>query len=133
MTRAQALRRASGLVFKVQFGVATPEESSELEALKAQHGITDEEAASVTATRADSAAASRAEDLEYSGRVIPTLRENTEKHGLELKFPSRPSQEVTEQLRKTKVWRWHKKKAIWYTRATDEARAFAQDLIRGVT
>lgn len=56
-----------------------------------------------------------------------TVTENTEKNGIEIRFPAKPSDEVLTSL-KAAHWRYHKAKRMWYTRATPEAREFAARL-----
>jgi hypothetical protein len=74
----------------------------------------------------------QAEDEEYAAAVSNNglLRENAEKRGLEIRFTSPPGTEVTEKLKKA-GWRYHGRFRHWYIRKTDEALAFAQDLVRG--
>lgn len=57
---------------------------------------------------------------------------NDELNGIELKFTSRPSQEVREEL-KQKGFKWHHKKAVWYAKNTPERLELAQDLARQLT
>jgi hypothetical protein len=56
-----------------------------------------------------------------------TITENTEKNGIEIRFPSKPAATILERL-KAAGWRWSKFSACWYTKATTEARAFAATL-----
>ena len=69
----------------------------------------------------------------FSG--LPTLTENDLKDGLELRFPSKPTEAVLEQFRQPKHlppehrWHWHFRQHIWYARRNDVTRAFAAALI----
>lgn len=56
-----------------------------------------------------------------------TVRENTEKQGIEIIFDSKPSAATLTSL-KANGFRWSKFQSLWYTRATDEAREFASKL-----
>lgn len=56
-----------------------------------------------------------------------TVTENTEKNGLEIRFPSKPAAEVLESL-KAAGWRWSRFSQCWYTRRSDAARQFAESL-----
>lgn len=56
-----------------------------------------------------------------------TVRENEEKGGIEIRFPSKPDASILEQL-KRHGWRWSRFGSCWYTKATEEARAFAASL-----
>ena len=56
-----------------------------------------------------------------------TVSENTEKDGIEIRFPSKPSAEVIDSL-KAHGWRWSRFSKCWYKRASDQARKFANDL-----
>jgi hypothetical protein len=67
----------------------------------------------------------------------PVLSENNTKDGFELRFPTRPSQEVlaafhaTQQLPPEHRWHWHRKLKFWYARRNDVTRAFAQSILSG--
>ena len=56
------------------------------------------------------------------------VRENKEKGGLEIYFPSMPSEEVRTMLKKC-GWRFSRWNVCWYNRATDENRAFAASVV----
>ena len=56
-----------------------------------------------------------------------TLTENTEKGGLELRFPAKPDVGTLEAL-KARGWRWSRFAGCWWVKASDEARAFAKAL-----
>ena len=58
-----------------------------------------------------------------------TISENTEKDGIEIRFPSKPAAAVLESL-KTNGWRWSRFSSCWYTRRTESARQFAAALSR---
>ena len=53
-----------------------------------------------------------------------TVSENSEKGGIEIRFPSKPASEVLDTL-KANGWRWSRFSGCWYKRASDEARQFA--------
>lgn len=53
-----------------------------------------------------------------------TVRENTEKQGIEIRFPEKPDNSILETL-KANGWRWSRFSECWYKRASDEAREFA--------
>ena len=80
------------------------------------------------------ALAKRHEHIVKRGKPVPapvatggnaTVTENTEKGGIEIRFPSKPEQVVIDSL-KANGWRWSKFAACWWIKASDEARAFAQ-------
>ena len=48
------------------------------------------------------------------------VSENTEKKGVEIKFPSVPSEAIRNEL-KTHGFRWSKFNKVWYNRATTES------------
>lgn len=56
-----------------------------------------------------------------------TISENTDKQGIELRFPEKPAAEVLSNL-KANGWRWSRFSQCWYKRASQEAREFAQSL-----
>lgn len=66
------------------------------------------------------------------GEGIPpasiTLKENVEKKGLEIYFPSVPSEAVRTEL-KANGWRWSRFGGCWYIRQSTEARAFAEAFV----
>lgn len=55
------------------------------------------------------------------------VTENKAKHGIEVKFPGRPSQDVLDGL-KQHGFRWHRQKQLWYAVANDERIEFAKGL-----
>jgi len=78
--------------------------------------------------------AERHEHLIKKGKPAPapvatdgkaTVTENTEKGGIEIRFPSKPEQAVIDSL-KANGWRWSKFAACWYKKRSEEAQAFAQ-------
>jgi hypothetical protein len=66
-------------------------------------------------------------DAEVKGEGGITVSENTEKGGIEIRFPSKPETEVLERL-KANGWRWSRFSSCWYKRASEEARTFANEL-----
>ena len=64
---------------------------------------------------------------EGQGVAVPALTENTEKGGLELRFPAKPDVGTLEAL-KARGWRWSRFAGCWWVKASDEARAFAKAL-----
>lgn len=81
------------------------------------------------------ALAQRHDHMEHSTKPAPsapaavkvtaaTLTENTEKGGLEIRFPAKPAAEVLDAL-KAHGWRWSRFASCWWIKATAEARAFA--------
>ena len=60
-----------------------------------------------------------------------TVSENREKHGIEIRFAERPPAETLENL-KAHGWRWSRFSGCWYTRASDEARTFAEEIAAAV-
>jgi len=56
------------------------------------------------------------------------IRENAEKNGLEIRFPSKPAEAVLSSL-KAHGWRWSRFSKCWYTKRSDRAREFTQTLI----
>lgn len=56
-----------------------------------------------------------------------TIRENTEKNGVEIIFNSRPDEEVLHLL-KANGWRWSRFNQLWYNRLTQGNLEFAQQL-----
>lgn len=55
------------------------------------------------------------------------VTENAEKNGVEIRFPAIPPEEVRTAL-KANGWRWSRFAKCWYSRASDEARAFAREI-----
>ena len=56
-----------------------------------------------------------------------TLRENDERDGLEIVFPTKPTPEQLEVLgpkhRGSRgIWRYHRQAGLWYTKRSDPAR-----------
>lgn len=58
----------------------------------------------------------------------PTLSENDEHDGLELRFPGKPDEAVLNEL-KNAGWRWSKFSGCWYAKRNDNNRAFADKII----
>lgn len=58
---------------------------------------------------------------------IVTITLNAERHGVEIRFPSKPETAVLDAL-KAAGWRWFRFSGCWYTRDTPDARAFAEQL-----
>lgn len=56
-----------------------------------------------------------------------TITENTEKQGIEIRFPSKPPAFLLETL-KSLGWRWSRASCCWYAKASAEARTFAQNI-----
>jgi len=56
-----------------------------------------------------------------------TVFENVEKNGVEIRFPSKPDASVLDAL-KGAGWRWSRFNGVWYNRATDANREFANQL-----
>ncbi len=56
-----------------------------------------------------------------------TITENTEKNGIEIRFPSMPSEAIRNYM-KANGWRWSKFARAWYNRATDGNRKIAADI-----
>lgn len=59
--------------------------------------------------------------------MTATMRLNAEKHGVELKFPGRPTSDVLDTL-KANGWRWSRFAKLWYNRDTEKNRAFAAEI-----
>lgn len=55
------------------------------------------------------------------------VRENPAKHGIEIRFASRPSDDILGKL-KANGWRWSRFAGCWYNRASDESRQFANEI-----
>lgn len=58
-----------------------------------------------------------------------TVRENTEKAGIEIIFSSKPADSVLSSV-KANGFRWSKFQKLWYARATEETRNFANSLVK---
>jgi hypothetical protein len=56
-----------------------------------------------------------------------TVRENKEKGGVEILFPSKPDPEILDKL-KANGWRWSRFAGLWYNRNTPENLEFAKSL-----
>lgn len=57
-----------------------------------------------------------------------TITENTEKNGIEIRFPSMPSENIRNYM-KAAGWRWTRYNGgLWYNRATDGNRKMAADI-----
>lgn len=56
------------------------------------------------------------------------VRENKEKGGLEIHFPSMPSEAIRDFM-KSRNWRWSKFSRCWWHKATDEARNTAAEVV----
>ena len=57
-----------------------------------------------------------------------TITENTEKNGIEIRFPSMPSENIRNHM-KAAGWRWTRYNGgLWYNRATDGNRKMAADI-----
>jgi len=69
------------------------------------------------------------EDPESSQVTAPTLTENTEKNGLEIRFPEKPSAEILDKL-KSAGWRWSRFSRCWYHIQTPANLTFATLLIQ---
>ncbi len=53
---------------------------------------------------------------------------NADQKGVELRFPTRPSEDVRDRL-KAQGWQWSRFSGCWYTRDTSEARVFAEAIV----
>lgn len=60
-----------------------------------------------------------------------TVTINTEKQGIEVRFPSRPAQSIIDSL-KANGWRWSRFNGCWYNKANDTNLIFANNL-KGAT
>lgn len=60
-----------------------------------------------------------------------TVTENEEKDGVEIRFASKPSEEVRDRL-KAKGFRWSRHSGCWYAKRTDDALIFAYRLEGGI-
>lgn len=58
----------------------------------------------------------------------PTLSENEEHDGLELRFPGKPGDALLNEL-KGAGWRWSSFSGCWYAKRNDNNRAFAEKII----
>jgi len=61
-----------------------------------------------------------------------TIRHNTEKAGIEIRFADRPDESVLDRL-KSHGWRWSRFSKCWYSRQSDAAEAFANELVGSLT
>ena len=61
------------------------------------------------------------------GGEFVTVTENKEKNGIEIRFPSMPSENIRNYM-KAANWRWSKFSKCWYNRATDGNRKMAADI-----
>jgi hypothetical protein len=59
--------------------------------------------------------------------AVASWQTNPEHSGIEILFPSKPAEEVLNELRQA-GFRWHKAKKLWYHRDTPEARTLAQKI-----
>lgn len=59
-----------------------------------------------------------------------TVTLNTDKNGVEIRFPAKPAAAVLDSL-KANGWRWSRFSSCWYQRDTPQARAFAASLQGG--
>jgi hypothetical protein len=59
-----------------------------------------------------------------------TVTENTERQGIELRFPGKPPQNILDQLhdRANGNWRYHRKSKFWYAKSSENTREFARRL-----
>jgi hypothetical protein len=62
-----------------------------------------------------------------SGPGGATVTLNAERHGVEIRFPTKPETAILDAL-KAADWRWSRFSGCWYTRDTADARAFAERL-----
>lgn len=67
------------------------------------------------------------EPIQSSGEGV-TVRENAEKGGVEVKFSAKPDPAVLDGL-KRHGFRWSKFQKIWYAKANDRTRSYANGLI----
>lgn len=56
-----------------------------------------------------------------------TWQTNPEHFGIEIKFPSKPSDEILSQLHQA-GFKWHRSKKLWYTKDTPQARVLADKI-----
>lgn len=59
-----------------------------------------------------------------------TLKENTEKNGIELSFTEKPDTDTLTAL-KANGFRWHNKRKIWYAKKTEERLEIAETIASG--
>ena len=65
----------------------------------------------------------------HKGNNGASVTENIEKHGLEIRFPSMPSEAIRNYM-KAKGWRWTRfNGGCWYNRATDQNRKIAEEVL----
>ena len=62
--------------------------------------------------------------------MLPALRFNAAKNGVELRFPSEPPRTILDALH-SHSWHWSRRQRIWYHAHTPEAEAFARALCAG--
>ena len=88
------------------------------------------QAAEALAARIDGASSSRTagSSSPSPSSDVPTLTENAEKRGLELRFPDKPDQEIREDMGRN-GWRWSRFSRCWYHRDNERNRAYAEALI----
>ena len=85
--------------------------------------------APVAVPSAPTASTSVAPSPACAGAGGVTVRENVAKGGIEIKFAVKPSAAVLANL-KANGWRWTKfNGGLWYNRASDTSRAFAQAIV----
>ena len=66
---------------------------------------------------------------------VPVLTENEEKDGYELRFPTKPSDEVLAKFRATRDlqsdhrWHWHFRQHFWYAKRNAVTKAFAESIV----
>jgi hypothetical protein len=67
--------------------------------------------------------------------IPPTVTENEEKDGFELRFPARPADATLERFRATRTlprehrWHWHRIGEFWYAKRNPATRRFINDLL----
>lgn len=61
----------------------------------------------------------------------PTITENREKNGIEIRFPIKPAEETRTTLKRN-GFRWSRQSACWYAKASESSRTFAATLISTV-
>ena len=55
---------------------------------------------------------------------VATVKKNEEKHGIEIYFPGKPSDEILGELKSAK-WRWGAWNGCWYNKDCEETEQFA--------
>jgi hypothetical protein len=58
------------------------------------------------------------------------ITENTEKNGIEIRFPGKPAEAILSRL-KSESWRWSRFSSCWYNRNTPENMSFALSITNG--